>query len=509
MGELRQRDAKRLKFIKSQGYDVEIKWECDFVKDLKTNPEMAAFVTSLNLQDPLNPRDAFFGGRTNAIKLYHEAAADEKILYKDVTSLYPWTNKYKKYPLGHPEIITKTFKSIEKYEGLVKCTILPPKNLFHPILPYRTDKLTFPLCRTCADEMIQEECHHCDAERQLTGTWVTLEVQEALKHGYQMIEIHEVWHYDKVSVYDPDTKTGGLFTDYTNTWMKLKQEASGYPEKCKTVESKQNYIESYYQREGIRLDPANIKKNPGLRSLAKLMLNSFWGKFGQRSNMSKHLHVTDAAEYFKLLLDDTIVVQEVLMLPGDEALLVQYKKKDEMVEELSNTNVVIAAYTTCHARLKLYTHLKAMGENILYFDTDSVIYVLKGDDDDLPTGNYLGDLTDELDGGSITIFASGGPKNYCYRYKTKEGDVKSKAVLKGITQNYQSSMVLNADVVMEMVKTCSHEKVTVNVPYKIHRNKLGKVTTKAEAKDYRRVYTKRRVLADGYSTVPYGYLADC
>ena len=37
--------------------------------------------------------------------------------------------------------------------------------------------------------------------------------------------------------------------------------------------------ETVYQRirkkEGIKLDPAKIKKNPGLRSLAKLMLNSF------------------------------------------------------------------------------------------------------------------------------------------------------------------------------------------------------------------------------------------
>lgn len=31
-------------------------------------------------------------------------------------------------------------------------------------------------------------------------------------------------------------------------------------------------------REGIQLDPNQIVKNPGLRALAKLMLNSFWGE---------------------------------------------------------------------------------------------------------------------------------------------------------------------------------------------------------------------------------------
>ena len=30
--------------------------------------------------------------------------------------------------------------------------------------------------------------------------------------------------------------------------------------------------------EGIELDPDNFKPHPGMRALAKLMLNSFWGE---------------------------------------------------------------------------------------------------------------------------------------------------------------------------------------------------------------------------------------
>lgn len=41
----------------------------------------------------------------------------------------------------------------------------------------------------------------------------------------------------------------------------------------------------YSLREGIQLDRDNIAKNPALRSIAKLLLNSFWGKFGQRLTM--------------------------------------------------------------------------------------------------------------------------------------------------------------------------------------------------------------------------------
>ena len=75
-----------------------------------------------------------------------------------------------------------------------------------------------------------------------------------------------MWHFP--------AHTDELFKEYVNTFLKIKQEASGYPKDCVTDEQKQTYIEEYYEHEGIRLDPENIKYNPGLRSLAKLMLNS-------------------------------------------------------------------------------------------------------------------------------------------------------------------------------------------------------------------------------------------
>ena len=57
--------------------------------------------------------------------------------------------------------------------------------------------------------------------------------------------------------------------------MKLKQQASGWPTGCDTEETKQKYLQDYAEHQGIELDPNQIEKNPGLRSLAKSMLNSF------------------------------------------------------------------------------------------------------------------------------------------------------------------------------------------------------------------------------------------
>lgn len=111
----------------------------------------------------------------------------------------------------------------------------------------------------------------------ITGTWVSDEVKKAIEKGYVVDKIFEVWHFDSISQYDLLAKEGGAFTDYVNTFLKMKQEASGWPERCKTDEERFKYIEEYHQREGIRLEYHNITLNPGLRALAKLMLNSFWG----------------------------------------------------------------------------------------------------------------------------------------------------------------------------------------------------------------------------------------
>ena len=56
------------------------------------DPDVRDFATHLDLQAPLDPRDAFKGGRTNATRLHCQAdpQADETIRYYDYTNLYLW-----------------------------------------------------------------------------------------------------------------------------------------------------------------------------------------------------------------------------------------------------------------------------------------------------------------------------------------------------------------------------------------------------------------------------------
>ena len=162
-------------------------WECEFRDELERNPEMEDFVDNLELPEPLHPRDAFFGGRTNAIKLHHVVEEDEQIKYVNVCSLYPYVNKYCTYPIGHPVIIkTPDTTDVDQYEGLIKCTVLPPRGLYHPVLPYRCrGKLMFPLCATCAKMSAKEPCERRKEQRALHGTWVSCELHKAVATGIQ------------------------------------------------------------------------------------------------------------------------------------------------------------------------------------------------------------------------------------------------------------------------------------------------------------------------------------
>ena len=103
--------------------------------------------------------------------------------------------------VGRPHIITENFDDISTYFGLIKCTVLPPRGLFHPVLPYRTQGklMLFPLCKTCADTCNQTHCTHSERERAIQGTWCSVELEKALEKGYRILQMHEVWHFPETS----------------------------------------------------------------------------------------------------------------------------------------------------------------------------------------------------------------------------------------------------------------------------------------------------------------------
>jgi hypothetical protein len=448
-----ERTIDRRCYLESQGFQVTEIWECQLRRELATNPEMKDFFDNCEVPEPLKMRDAFFGGRTDAICLYHKCLPGEKIRYVDVCSLYPWVLKFGKFPIGHPDIILENFKPItvdsQPYEGLVKCRVLAPLDLLHGVLPVRnmkTKKLTFPLCHTCALNRTKD-CEHTDEERAIIGTWVSAELYKAVEMGYKVQKIYEVWHYKETRQFSKDSEEdNSLFAAYVNCFLKLKVEKSGWPSWVKTDADRDQFIHDFERQEGIQLDPAEIEKNEALRSIAKLLLNSFWGKFAQRDNMTQCEYFTDPAEYFRCVFDQENEVLSIKLV-SEDMVMVNYRKQEDFVDTVPNTNPIIASYVTCLARLKLYTYLEQLQERVFYTDTDSVIYLTRpGDDFELPIGSFLGDLTDELsgygNGAYIGEYVSSGPKSYGFAVYGEDGE-KLAAIIKirGFTLNSRVSQV--------------------------------------------------------------------
>ena len=87
-------------------------WEHEFDHRAQHHAGLQQFLQTVDIQDPLNPRDALYGGRTNATRLYCE---EGDMRYVDVCSLYPYVLKYKAFPVGHPEVITSNFGNVRDY----------------------------------------------------------------------------------------------------------------------------------------------------------------------------------------------------------------------------------------------------------------------------------------------------------------------------------------------------------------------------------------------------------
>ena len=270
MDDLYQRTMQHSERLRSNGYTLIEKWECEFREEIKHNPVLAEIYESFQPYEALVPSDAFFGGRVNAIRLFDEPKPHEQLRYVDFTSLYPYICKYVLFPLGHPKVYWGD-QIPDVVQGLIKCKVCPPPNLFHALLPCRIKgKLMFPLCYTCALHCIQVPCTHSDEERSFVGTWVSLELDKAVELGYQIVEKYSAWHFPSTTQYNPETATGGIWADYINMWLKLKQEADGYPAWCQTEEDRKQYVSNYYDHEKIKLDPTKIERNEGLRSLSKV-----------------------------------------------------------------------------------------------------------------------------------------------------------------------------------------------------------------------------------------------
>ncbi|PIC44706.1 hypothetical protein B9Z55_004983 [Caenorhabditis nigoni] len=513
--DIREGDAKRIAFLETL-HEVKVVWECDVENERRPNPEMAEFFADYEPLGLLECERALVGGRTEVFKLFVQNER-QYIRYGDVVSLYPTVMKHEEFPYGPPKNVSaSTFKvpitmpHMIPIRGFIACRVLAPRQLKTPLIPIKTTgKLVFALCLACAKSFNQGTCTHTDKERSFNGVFTTVELKKALELGYSITTVYHAVQYQYWAKNDEEG-VGGLFSSYINQMMVEKIYSSGWPSNVKTPEEQDEFIRGYKEKEGILVnDKSRFAPRPGARLAAKLLLNSLWGKLAQRVDRPTTEIVVSPAKFWKIFHNTAIVMEDVWCI--NNTMMVRCTQRTETLESLKTGAVHIAAYVTSYARLRLYRLMEKVGaENIVYTDTDSIVYTspraavdpLRGEH-----GPYLGQLTDELEG-TMTEFVSLGPKTYCYKETLADGTEKTVRKAKGISLTAQADKKITFERMKAMVDEVldeAQQRTVIQVPQQtMRRDRNHVVYAKENKKAFRFTFNKRRVLGDG-STLPFGY----
>ncbi|PKY60857.1 DNA polymerase B 2 [Rhizophagus irregularis] len=273
--------------------------------------------------DPLL-RESYCGG---IVDVYRPHLVGEGYYY-DVNSLYP-TAMCKPMPVGMPKLTTLSIDQFleRDFYGFLEATVRAPINEYIGLLPIKYQgKLICP-------------------GGTFKGLFFSEELRFALANGYQLLGITMAWEFQRG----------------TNTFLQL-----------------------ITQLNEMKIT-AQLNKQPTIRNLAKLLMNSMYGRFGMHPSLSKHSIFT-TEQMNKITpawnVQNSIVFGElnlVTLLLNEEWIL-----KNQGIlglrKHLTNlgniTNVAIAAAVTAHSRM-IINEFKLLalsrGLELFYSDTDSLV----------------------------------------------------------------------------------------------------------------------------------------
>lgn len=258
-------------------------------------------------------RDAYYGGRTEAF--FIGKVPGERFYNLDVNSMYPSVMAEYEYPTKLIGLVKSPSlewlrEGLEKYAIIAKVKISTPENVY----PHRyNNRLVFP-----------------------TGDFISSLSTRELIHGLERGYIKEVL---EASVYERHK----IFAPYVEYFYGKRKE---------------------YKREGML----------GFSYLCKILLNSLYGKFGQRNEVYEIIE--QGSEYENGYIEEYDI---------DREKWVKYRVINGTVEEAVgfqeayNSFPAIPAHITADARMLLWDYMQKIGkENVYYCDTDSIFTNQRG-----------------------------------------------------------------------------------------------------------------------------------
>lgn len=488
---------------------------------------------SKSLGNVMRLRDFFYGGRTEVFAAYANPSKfpNMELLHHDVCSLYPYVCSWKDLPMGVPQILFH--ETIDRarlnpnhpnaYFGFARIRVKPNTKDLIAVLPQR-------LKAENGDEKLMYDLHEKE------GCWHTELIYLAMERQYEILDIYEVWHWDK------NQRSATLMRGYMEFFLRMKQEAEGWgklgkdlignkPESEITDEDKDKIAEMIYQNNGgfARPRKEKVDKNPVLRQLAKIFLNCLWGKLCQKNAIEYERFIYGYKQYIEIM-GNCLVNSSTLKFRHVNGCVfkVRYELLDTLQESNRFLNIPIAASVTAHAQVVLMRQMFRIGpERILYCDTDSIFF-LREKGAPLLNRSGLGNWEDEHPGEVISKFWALAPKCYMMELIDHDESVDYHFKCKGVRSTEENRKRTTYEKIHELIEAEFQSKDALSIIAKtmtIHPNSTnatvpyGTLCTRYGDKVIQVVFSKRwmlkntdpRVSMDDFGIVrllPFGYDGD-
>jgi len=100
----------------------------------------------------------------------------------------------------------------------------------------------------------------------------------------------------------------------------------------------------------LRSNLKTLEKNPGMKQLAKICLNSLWGKFGQRTTLDSYEYFNEWNRLLLNLTNDKIKTNSWHII-NDSLVELRYTEDVDYHIEAEYISEITAVFTTANARI--------------------------------------------------------------------------------------------------------------------------------------------------------------
>lgn len=264
--------------------------------------------------------------------------------------------------------------------GFITVSLTPPTNIFHPVLVRKDEDLN--KCIASLDPIVE-------------GTFTSVEFKVAIANGYQV---------DRVFSFHQYKKSPSLWTECMRPMVVRKISNSEPNPSTEIFNALLDGYEKEFGREFrdlIEESRGKWAKNPSVKLAAKIVLNTIWGKHVEAPIQSKHIIYNRTSEISQIFdLYENFNSKKFLyggsMAFGDERHLFKFTQTENVgLDSLKKGYAPAAIFVPAYGRLQLLEQMLKLDKRVLYHDTDSIIYISKPDEYDIPHSEVFGGWGEE------------------------------------------------------------------------------------------------------------------